>query len=272
MNIINRLTENCTFYKGIRQFNGIILTDELSQKEMHSGSILNIKDIQIKLFKHEGKFCIIQEGITNLYGSYWDCARTMILNPDTLLWRYYKNKKCNEQIIKRATAVTLFIIFHKITGQLTHVNSETNSPEQSYVNGLNLKEIKTDISSSGYLFEYIMANNFICKYFINSSYSEELLNEDLYLSNSFTQLKEKLKLIEKELSPMIKTEKFDDNEKKAKSLDELINDVNLNYDRMTINELFIFFSSLDPGTKEKMVKSEAYQYYSSFFNESGKKI
>ena len=30
LNIINDLTENCAFYKGIRQFNGIILEDEFS--------------------------------------------------------------------------------------------------------------------------------------------------------------------------------------------------------------------------------------------------
>ena len=274
LNIINNLTENCALYKGIRQFNGIILTDELSQKEMYSGSILNIKDIQFELFKYSGEFCIIQQGIPNLYGSYWPCARTMFLNPDTLLGGYYKNTNNNEHIIKRATAGTLFIKFHEITGHLkTHVNSENNSPEQVYVDGLNLTEIKMDKPDSGFLFEYILAKNYInCKYFMNSSHSEELLDENLYLSESFDQLKEKFNFLQNALSPITDNKETVDNEKKTKYLDELINDVNLNYNRMTINELFIFFSNLDPETKEKMKESEAYSYYLSLLNDCDKKI
>ena len=41
---------------------------------------------------------------------------------------------------------------------------------------------------------------------------------------------------------------------------------------MTINELFIFFSNLDPETKEKMKESEAYSYYLSLLNDCDKKI
>ncbi len=93
LNIINNLTENCALYKGIRQFNGIILTDELSQKEMYSGSILNIKDIQFELFKYAGEFCIIQQGIPNLYGSYWPCARTMFYFLNLLIFFLYNSSK-----------------------------------------------------------------------------------------------------------------------------------------------------------------------------------
>ena len=37
LNIIEGLTENSAFYKGIRQFNGLILKDELTEKKMYSG-------------------------------------------------------------------------------------------------------------------------------------------------------------------------------------------------------------------------------------------
>lgn len=115
-NIINGLTENSAFYKGIRQFNGLILKDEITQKNMYSGNNLNLKDIQIELMKYPGKFCLIQENYRGLYGSYWSCSRTMILNPDNFLGHYYKNKELNDNIVKRATSCILFILFHEISG------------------------------------------------------------------------------------------------------------------------------------------------------------
>ena len=273
LNIINDLTENCAFYKGIRQFNGIILEDEFSQKDMYSGSLINIKDIQIELFKNVGRFCIFQKGIINEYGSYWSCARTMFLNPDTILGKYNKTQNLKENILKRATACTLFVIFHELTGHMkTHINSENDSPDQAYINDFNLQLVKMDSPDSGYLFEFIMAGNFIsCKYFINSSISENLLDEKLYLGDNFNELREKLQKMEDVLSPMSVTKK-PNNEKKSKDINEIIDDINLNYDKMTINELFIFFSSLSKEKKAEIENSDAYQYFASFYNKNGKKI
>ena len=273
LNIINDLTENCAFYKGIRQFNGIILEDEFSQKDMYSGSLINIKDIQIELFKNVGRFCIFQKGIINEYGSYWSYARTMFLNPDTILGKYNKTQNLKENILKRATACTLFVIFHELTGHMkTHINSENDSPDQAYINDFNLQLVKMDSPDSGYLFEFIMAGNFIsCKYFINSSISENLLDEKLYLGDNFNELREKLQKMENVLSPMSVTKK-PNNEKKSKDINEIIDDINLNYDKMTINELFIFFSSLSKEKKAEIENSDAYQYFASFYNKNGKKI
>ena len=270
-NIINGLTENCEFFKAIRQFNGIILTDKLTNKNMYSGSILSIKDIQIELFKNAGQFCIIQKGIDNLYGSYWSCSRTMFLNPDTIFGRYFNKKNIDQNIIKRATACTLFVIFHEITGHLkTHINSKNNSPIQVYINDYNIKEIKMNNPDSGFLLEYLFGGNIInCKYFINSKIAEELFNEKLYLSNNFNELREKLEKIENALSPFNQDEK--NKEKKEKILKDKINDINQNYYKMTFQELFFFFSNIDNKTLIKMKESDAYKHFLSYYNEDSKK-
>ena len=279
LNIINGLTETCAFYKAIRQFNSIILNDELTNKNIYSGTILNIKDIQIELFKQSGQFCIIQEGIPNLYGSYWSCARTIFLNPDTIFGKYYdkvclayikKDKNSCANIIKRATSSTLFVIFHEITGHLkTHINSLNDSPGQVHLND---KEVQMPKPDSGYFFEYIMADNIIsCRHFVDSSISEQLLDEKLYLSDNFNELKEKLSQIKYALSPMNVTI-TKDNEKKVKFLNEKIDDINENYNKMTIDELYVFFSNLDEEQMKKIQDSEAYKFFLSFYNEKGKKI
>ena len=275
LNIISRLTENCAFYKAIRQFNSIILEDTLSKKKMYSGSILNVQDIQLELYKNIGQFCIIQTGIPNLYGSYWSCARTIFINPDTIFDRYYLKDSVSDNIIKRATSGTLFVIFHEAAGHLkTHINSETDSPNQIYVKDFALQEIKMAKNDSGFLFEYILSYSCIsCKYFLNSPISEDLLDEKLYLEDNFDNLQQKLKQIKYSFSPNNNNiNNTTEQEKKQKELFERIEDINLNYYKMTVNDLFNFFSSLDDETMAKMEKSEAYQFFLTFFEEKGKKI
>ena len=238
---------------------------------MYSGTILNIKDIQIELFKQAGQFCIIQEGIPNQYGSYWSCARTMFLNPDTIFGKYYKREdiKSKEKIFKRATAGTLFVLFHEIAGHLkTHINSLKDTPRQVYLNNQNINMPKPD---SGYCLEYILAGNIVsCRHFVDSNISETLQDEKLYLCDNFNELKEKLTHIKNALSPINVT--ITDNEKKVKYLNEKIDDINENYYKMTLDELFSFFSNLDDEKLAEMKDSDAYQFFSSFFNEKGKKV
>ena len=275
LNIISRLTENCAFYKTIRQFNSIILEDTLSKKNMYSGSILNIQDIQLELYKNIGQFCIIQTGIPNLYGSYWSCARTIFINPDTIFDRYYLKDSVSNNIMKRATSGTLFVIFHEAAGHLkTHINNETDSPNQVYVKDFDLQEIKMTKNDSGFLFEHILSCSSIsCKYFVDSSISEDLLNEELYLEDNFDNLQSKLKEIKNALSPNNNNVNYTtEQEKKQKELNEKIEDINLNYNKMTVNELLNFFSSLDDETMSKMEKSEAYAFFLTFFDEKGKKV
>lgn len=275
LNIISRLTENCAFYKAIRQFNSIILEDTLSKKNMYSGSILNIQDIQLELYKNIGQFCIIQTGIPNLYGSYWSCARTIFINPDTIFDRYYLKDSVSNNIMKRATSGTLFVIFHEAAGHLkTHINNETDSPNQVYVKDFDLQEIKMTKNDSGFLFEHILSCSSIsCKYFVDSSISEDLLNEELYLEDNFDNLQSKLKEIKNALSPNNNNVNYTtEQEKKQKELNEKIEDINLNYNKMTVNELLNFFSSLDDETMSKMEKSEAYAFFLTFFDEKGKKV
>ena len=270
LNIINGLTEICPLYKAIRQYSSIILNDELSNKNIYSGTILNIKDIQIELFKQAGQFCIIQEGIPNLYGSYWSCARTLFLNPDTIFGKYYerilfKDKEDtngDENIVKRATACTLFVIFNEITEYLkTNINGSNNSHVQVYINDKEFKKPKLDL---GYFLEYIMPSNIInCRNFMDSNISEQLLDEKLYLSDNFDELKKKLNQIKYSVSPMneaIKTDK------------EKIDYINENYNKMTIDELFVFFSNLNEEQMNEMKDSKAYKFFLSFYDEKGKKF
>ena len=275
LNIISRLTENCAFYKAIRQFNSIILEDTLSQKKMYSGSILNIQDIQLELYKNIGQFCIIQTGKPNRYGSYWSCARTIFINPDTILDKYYLNESVSNNIIKRTTSGTLYIIFHETAGYLkTHINSETDSPNQIFVKDINLQEIKMIKNDSGFLFENIFQCSSISfKYFIDSSISEDLLDEELYLEDNFDNLLNKLKVIKNAFSRNNNNVNYtNEQEKKQKELFDKIEDVNLNYDKMTINVLIDFFSSLNDETMAKMENSEDNKFFLTFFEEKGKKI
>ena len=277
LNIISRLTENCAFYKAIRQFISIILEDTLSKKKMYSGSILNIQDIQLELYKNIGQFCIIQTGKPNLYGSYWSYARTIFINPDTILDKYYLNYSfVQNDITKRATSGTLFVIFHEAAGHLkTHINNETDSPNQIYVKDFDLQEIKMIKNDSGFLFEYILSLSSIsCKYFVYSSISEDLLVEELYLGDNFDDLQNILKQIKYVLSPNNNSVNYTtEQEKKQKDLfEKKIEDINLNYHKMTVNELLDFFSSLDDETMAEMKKSEAYKFFLTFFEEKGKKV
>ena len=196
----------------------------------------------------------------------------MFLNPDIIFGKYYKRKdlKNIENIYKRATASTLFIIFHEIPGHLkTHINSLDDSPGQVFINEQEIKMPKPD---SGFFFEYILAGNIInCKYFVNSDISETLLDEKLYLGDNFDELKVKLNQIKNALSPM-NIDIITDNEKKIKYLNGKIEDVNENYDKMTIDELFSFFSNLDEEKMAEMKDSDAYKFFSSFFDEKGKKF
>ena len=271
-NIINDLTENSAFYKGIRQFNGLILKDEITQKKMYSGNNLNLKDIQIELMKYPGKFCFIQENYKGLYGAYWSCSGTMILNPDNFLGHYCKNKELNDNIVKRATSCILFILFHEIAGHCkTHINNETDSPNQVYIIDT-LKLININEADSGHLFEFILTDYYVnCKYFINSEISAELLDENLYLGSDFNELKEKLQKINPGFSQTIQSGS-NIKGKKAKIIDdETIEEINLNYYNMTFTDLLIFFSNLDEEKKNEMKNTDAYKYYLSF-KTSDKKI
>ena len=272
MSIINGLQEKSKFYKGLRQFNGIILEDKLTNKNIYSGTILNLKDIQLELMKSLSQFCFIQKGVNNLYASYWKSARTIILNPDYYLGIYYNRNNLSNNIKKRMTACTLFVLFHEIAGHMkTHINNEVDSPNQIYLNDFKLVQINMDNFDSGFLFEYILAGKFIsCKYFMNSKISEELLDENLYLGENFDELREKLEQIKYALSSKVEVG-VDGDKKKIESLDELCEDINYNYYNMSYNDLFIFFSNLDEEKKIKMKDSEAYKYFLSFYRE-GKKI
>ena len=272
MSIINGLQEKSKFYKGLRQFNGIILEDKLTNKNMYSGTILNLKDIQIELMKSLSQFCLIQKGVDKLYASYWKSARTIILNPDYYLGIYYKETNLRNNIKKRMTACTLFVLFHEIVGHMkTHINNEADSPNQIYLNDFKLVPINIEKPDSGFLFEYILSGKLIsCKYFMNSKISEELLDENLYLGENFSELREKLDQIKYVLSSKVEAG-VDGDKKKVESMDELCEDINYNYYNMSFNDLFIFFSNLDEEKKMKMKDSEAYKYFLSFYRE-GKKI
>lgn len=271
LSIINSLQEKSEFYKGLRQFNGIILEDKLTNKNMYSGTILNLKDIQIELMKSLNQFCFIQEGVNNLYGSYWKSARIIFLNPDYFLGIYFKKDNLSNEIKKRMTACTLFVLFHEIAGHMkTHINNEVDSPNQIYQRDFKLLSINMQNPDSGFLFEYILAGKFIsCKYFMNSKISEELLDENLYLGENFDELREKLDQIKYALSSKVKYGE-DGDKKKVESIDELCEDINYNYYSMSFNDLFIFFSNLDEENKIKMKDSEAYKYFLSFYRDDKK--
>ena len=254
LNIINDLQEQSIFYKGLKQFNGIILKDKLTNENMYSGTILNLKDIQIELMKSLSQFFFIQEGINNLCGAYWKSARTIILNPENFLGIYYNKNNLSNNIKKRMIASTLFVLFHEIICHMkTHINNEDVSPNQIYLKDFNLLPNNMGNPDSGFLFEYISSGIFMgCKYFINYKISEELLDENLYLGDNFDKLKEKLDQI-----------KYVEN-------DELCEDININYYNMSYNDLFIYFSNLDEENKIKMKDSEAYKYFLSFYREDKK--
>jgi hypothetical protein len=50
--ILDNLTEDCPFFQAIHQFNSLIYKDLISEKELHSGSILNLNDIKLELVKN----------------------------------------------------------------------------------------------------------------------------------------------------------------------------------------------------------------------------
>ena len=170
------------------------------------------------------------------------------------------------------TACTLFVLFHEIVGHMkTHINNEADSPNQIYLNDFKLVPINIEKPDSGFLFEYILSGKFIsCKYFMNSKISEELLDENLYLGENFSELREKLDQIKYVLSSKVEAG-VDGDKKKVESMDELCEDINYNYYNMSFNDLFIFFSNLDEEKKMKMKDSEAYKHFLSFYRE-GKKI
>ena len=196
----------------------------------------------------------------------------MILNPDVFLGNF-SAQILNKVIEKRATSCTLFILFHEITGHLkTHINNNEDSPEQIFLDDFSPLSLPDTIKpDSGFLFEFILANNIInCKYFMNSKISEELLDPKLYLGDNFNELRNKLNKIK---NAIYQENKLYD-KKMSKSViesNELTENINYNYFNMSYQDFLIYFSNLDEDKKKEAEDTDAYRYFLSLY-EGGKKI
>lgn len=196
-------------------------------------------------------------------------SKTLIIFDYPLLGKYRnQDKPLEKKIKKRVASSTLFILLYEIIGYLknkiNNLNKEILSYGEEDLIDLFYKEGEINESNLQFLFK---VDNFIeLKYFICKEYSEEFLNEQLYLANNFDKLKNKLEEFYKLI--YIINEK---NQKQKYNVDQKIEYLEYNYYDMNYRELFSFFSFLTDEESEKLANTDGYRYFMTFFQDNGKK-
>ena len=275
--IINDLKETDLLFLIIQQFNSIIYKEMNIKEYMYSGSILNVNDVKLEIYKNLNSFYLCSYYIRNLYAAIFIDQKVTVIYPNEFLDETTLKYTKNDEIENRKTSAVLILLFHELGGHLkTHINNENDSPRRIYLNDLEVKVIELKKNDSGFLLEYSFAKGSIeVDNFINSENSSQLLNKRLYLDENFEELSKTLTSIDNCIKEKIKENKdkihmitksikykdYDDNIKKVfKS-----NYKNLNYAQLTN----LLYGMDDESLKEY---KEIYNYYiSKYFSKKNKK-
>ena len=174
-NIIDNLTEDCLFFQKIQQFNSRIYKEVISGENMPSGSILNLNDIKLELFKNINRFLFLsekKEKDCDVFETHDDKSLLVTIN----LFSFLDNKynMIEGKNYNNSTCVILFSLFNECFG---YQNKKIN----------NEKKDKKDI---GKLFEKIIFGEVInLKSLIKNNNLEKLLESKLYIEKTFDKLR-----------------------------------------------------------------------------------
>ena len=198
--IIDDLNEDCPLFQAIHQFNSIIYNDVIYGEEQHSGSILNLNDIKLKLIKNINRFIFISEKSFNDCNDYANYEKTgLLVTVNIFSFSKNENEILNIANIKKETSIVLFLLFHECLGhQKKNINNEKAlTPRKHYEN--NFQEYSKEGLDTGNVLEIILTGKIIIiKYFMNSINSEKLLDPKLYTGKDLNELQNIYTLIEKD--------------------------------------------------------------------------
>ena len=261
LSIINNLKEDMPFFQLIHQFNSIIRMENNYKENMYSGSILNVDDVKLDIFKNLNNYLFISTEINSLDSAIWINSKVLVV----YYFRIYNGQKRLSNLSieekKRLESAFLFIYFHEYTGHLkTNINNYLSSPTTAYLNNLEVKKFVFEENDSGFILENILNDDDIkISQFYKNELSPKLLDIKLYLQKDFKDLKSVLNDIYKNKEESLKEGKKFIDSKKYKN--EILKDIDNNFEFMSYRELFHIFSNLEGEEKEKAKKTRAYKYF-----------
>ena len=275
--IINGLTEKSLLFQTIHHFNSLIYDEINTHKEMYSGSILNVDDIKLEIYKNLNIFYLTSLSKESSYGSINKNTKVIILHPHEFGANEETIKYINkDEIQKRKSAAVLIILFYELGEHLkTHINNFKDSPLAIYLSDLKVENLNLIKNDSGFMLEYLFTEGTIeVKNFVNSENSVKLLNKNIYLGKNFNKLKEILKSIKDNIAN--KTKSKPDLIKKKLSSEDIIpkSDNNRifreNYKDLNYSELSELLSKMDDKALKE--NKDIYDYYiSKFFSDPNTK-
>ena len=275
LGIIDELTENSSLFQIIHQFNSMIYNELESNEAMYSGSILNLKDVQLEIYKNLNSFYFCSPAKKKLYASIYNCTKVTILYYNEFSNDKIKESEQLDKINKRMSAAVLLVLFHELGGHLkTHINNESDSPRRIYLNDLNVKTINLKKNDSGFLLEYLFVKGSIeVKNFVNSDNSEQLLNKNIYIGSDFIELNKILNTIKNSVSktPEPNVDLIKQLFSKGKiSTQDKKNILKFDYKSLNYQQLTALLSEMDDKTFDEC--KEIYEYYlSTYFSNPNKK-
>ena len=211
--IIDNLEEESSLYQGIVKLNSIIYQEIISNKNFHSGSLLNINDIKLELIKNINRFLVLsyQKDI------YLDDYAIFDLESKTTviyLLSIFNNEKDvkNEIYFKKAASCVLILLLHENCGhEKKNINNEIVLTPRDHKDN-NFKGFSLKQGDSGDVIEYLFINDsFNIEHLMMHDDSEKLLNFSLYTGNNFDELR---KIIDKIEKYFIEIKKKEDEEEK----------------------------------------------------------
>ena len=249
------------FFQLIHQFNSIIRMENNYKENMYSGSILNVDDVKLDILKNLNNYLFISTEINSLDSAIWINSKVLVV----YYFRIYNGQKRLSNLSieekKRLESAFLFIYFHEYTGHLkTNINNYLSSPTTAYLNNLEVKKFVFEENDSGFILENILNDDDIkISQFYKNELSPKLLDIKLYLQKDFKDLKSVLNDIYKNKEESLKEGKKFIDSKKYKN--EILKDIDNNFEFMSYRELFHIFSNLEGEEKENAKKTRAYKYF-----------
>ena len=271
--IIDNLTEDCQFFQAIHQFNSLIYKDIITNKGLHSGSILNLNDIKLELVKNINRFIFLSEKSFN------HCHEHANFEPSGLLVTFNmfsfskeEDNVLNEENFAKASSAILFLLFHECLGhQKKNINNKkSNTPEKHYKS--DFQYFSNPKIDTGLAFEIILIGKVVdIKYFMNSKNTEKLLDPNLYIGKDFNELKHIYSLIENDNINIQNQEENNVNQEESNNqinknaIQSENKNIHQNKDHLMYPELFKLYSEISKEQEEKLKDDEDYQIFLSIY-------
>ena len=237
---------------------------------MYSSSILTINDIKLDFIKNNHEYFFINSYADAKTYAYY-CLFTKIIYYNPYIFIPSNEDLMNlkdDNIKKKATCVSLFLVFHEYCGHLKNeINNLEDTPRQFYDNNLivNYGGVP-DINDAGNIIEYYLFNGVInarkIMYYDNINDIESLLNFKYYIESNLNELRN---LLDKILPKKKEKSKSDGNK-----LKELLDD-DTDYEKMDVSELFELLANkpenMTQEEYDKFLKShKGYKELRKFYN------